>query len=121
MIIGVKTKKAFIKIINEKLLIYNSSTNKKASFCYDLRESSIQHLVSKDPLIKNQKNSKSLFFNNQDKSRQQFKENIINFIEIDHPYLMKCEFHCKSAQETFDLLQEIKKNLINNNNKFKHK
>jgi hypothetical protein len=131
----------WIKILNNKLLIFNSENSNKANIIYDLTECEIRansleitnlniNTGIKNELTTGKKNSnstKNLITVKNDKNGKKvnssstnkilkFNSDVENYknyeIEIDHPYLQKCLIKSESIFETLEFYSQIK-NLVN--------
>ena len=99
------TIRRWFKIIRKQLYCYASETDPKAEIVYNLAECTISLKNEFDDASKEEKNMKH------DKSTK-------NFISVDHTIQISCFLQGASDEETYLLLEEIKRclNLTNSEN-----
>ena len=115
----------WIKIINDKLLIFNNNTSSKAFSSYDVKECEIiGKVVEEVDVSNNQKrlshcnltgplHGTSISSDNILNANNKYYENIdlvkqLNYIvEIDHPYLQKCLIKSKNLIDSMDFYNQI--------------
>ena len=123
---------SWVKIVNDRILIFNEQFSSKAFLSYDIKESDIKGKVIEDneriSSIKKKFNSSYTFYNRNSTTlpirkslslnnlfangkRKQIKNDLIRnlnyVIEIDHAYMQRCFIKSKNIIDSIELYNQI--------------